>query len=439
MKGDWSKTTWMARGEYDLTDSVMMYLSYETGWKSGVLQDGKGYDDLVTSGGTLDFSRNNSLLQKPEEVDSIELGIKTDFRDWRLSANVFYMDFSDMQVTGAVIDPVTGQSTLTNTNAGGATIKGLELEASAGLFNDGAGSLRPSRLWMRRMTSSSATNRTSAHARAALWNNCAFGWSRAVPVSATCSTSLATTCRMRRKYQLTVQYSHEFPLPGGAGSGAAHSRQLLRRHVPRLGEPHRSTRGVPLSPTDPGERDFGLQSAYTMVDAAIAFRSSTDQWTAEAFITNASMRPSRPKPSAGRRGRSTLGPAPPRGASASRTSTGNGRQSIRWQERGTSRSHLRTPGTVKEGPCPFYAPDRTFCHDGRRYLRWRGCIHVPKFSSNRLSVWVGAARQRRRTGMLSVTNWSPPWPNIWFCYTKILPRPQAQPHGDTGADQAIRN
>ncbi len=136
MKGDWSKTTWMARGEYDLTDSVMMYLSYETGWKSGVLQDGKGYDDLVTSGGTLDFSRNNSLLQKPEEVNSIEFGVKTDFSDWRLSANVFYMEFSDMQVTGAVIDPVTGQSTLTNTNAGGATIKGLELEASAGLFND---------------------------------------------------------------------------------------------------------------------------------------------------------------------------------------------------------------------------------------------------------------------------------------------------------------
>ena len=54
MKGEWDKTTWMARGEYDLTDSVMMYLSYETGWKSGVLQDGKGYDDLVTPSGTLD-------------------------------------------------------------------------------------------------------------------------------------------------------------------------------------------------------------------------------------------------------------------------------------------------------------------------------------------------------------------------------------------------
>ncbi len=42
-----------------------------------------------------------------------------------------------------------------------------------------------------------------------------------------------------------------------------------------------------LSPTDPGEKDFGRQPAYTMVDAAIAFRSSSDQWTAEAFITNA--------------------------------------------------------------------------------------------------------------------------------------------------------
>src|SRR5262245_9579863 len=140
MKGEWSKTTWMARGEYDLNDETLLYLSYATGWKSGVLQDGRGYSDLLTPSGDLDFSRNNSLLQKPEEVDSIELGVKTDFPTWRLSANAFYMSFTDMQVTGAVIDPVTGSSTLTNTNAGEATIQGLELEASAALF-EGAGRL----------------------------------------------------------------------------------------------------------------------------------------------------------------------------------------------------------------------------------------------------------------------------------------------------------
>ena len=140
MKGDWSKTTYMARGEYDINDSMMVYLSYATGWKSGVLQDGMGYDALDDGTGNLDFSRNNALLQDPEEVDSTELGFKTDFDNWRLSANIFYMDFTDMQVTGAVIDPVTGQSTLTNTNAGGATIQGLELEASVAVF-DSAGRL----------------------------------------------------------------------------------------------------------------------------------------------------------------------------------------------------------------------------------------------------------------------------------------------------------
>ena len=140
MEGNWTKTTWMARGEYDLTDDVLLYVSHATGWKSGVLQDGKGFADLNTGGGSLDFSRNNTLLQDPEEVESTELGVKTDFDNWRLSANLFYMDFTDMQVTGAVIDPVTGRSTLTNTNAGGATIQGLEFEGSVALF-DAAGRL----------------------------------------------------------------------------------------------------------------------------------------------------------------------------------------------------------------------------------------------------------------------------------------------------------
>lgn len=286
MKGDWSKTTWMARGEYDLTDSVMTYLSYETGWKSGVLQDGKGYDDLVTPSGSLDFSRNNSLLQKPEEVDSIELGIKTDFSNWRLSANVFYMDFADMQVTGAVIDPVTGRSTLTNTNAGGATIKGLEVEASAGLFN-GAGQLAATFAYLDATYDEFQGNEQNfGDARGRIWNNCAFG----VEPSGACVGNVfdfaGNNLPYAPEYQLTVQYSHEFPLPGGAAVVPRIRASYYDDMV--LGWENRANRPAgTLNATDPGEKDFGLQPAYTMVDAAIAFRSSTDQWSAEAFITNA--------------------------------------------------------------------------------------------------------------------------------------------------------
>jgi iron complex outermembrane receptor protein len=286
MKGDWSKTTWMARGEYDLTDSVMMYLSYESGWKSGVLQDGKGYDDLVTPSGTLDFSRNNSLLQKPEEVDSIELGVKTDFNNWRLSTNVFYMDFTDMQVTGAVIDPVTGQSTLVSTNAGSATIKGLELEASAGLF-DGAGQLAATFAYLDATYDEFFGNSQNfGNANGRIWNKCAFG----VEPDGACVGNVfdfsGNSLPYAPKYQLTVQYSHEFPLPGGAAvvpriRASYYDKMYLNWE--NLTDRPAGT----LSPADPGDRKFGYQPSYTMLDAAIAFRSSTNQWTAEAFITNA--------------------------------------------------------------------------------------------------------------------------------------------------------
>jgi iron complex outermembrane recepter protein len=286
MKGEWDKMTWMARGEYDLTDSVMMYLSYETGWKSGVLQDGKGYDDLVTPGGTLDVSRNNSLLQKPEEVNSIELGVKTDFSNWRLSTNVFYMDFTDMQITGAVIDPVTGQSTLVSTNAGSATIKGLELEASAGVF-DGAGQLGATFAYL------DATydefiggSQNFGNANGRIWNDCALG----VLPNGACVDNVfdfsGNSLPYAPEFQLTVQYSHEFPLP----SGAAVVPRIRASYYDKMFLNWENLTDRPpgtLSETDPGDKEFGYQPAYTMLDAAIAFRSSTDQWTAEAFITNA--------------------------------------------------------------------------------------------------------------------------------------------------------
>lgn len=286
MKGEWDKTTWMARGEYDLTDSVMTYLSYETGWKSGVLQDGRGYDDLVTPSGTLDFSRNNSLLQQPEEVDSIELGVKTDFSDWRLSANLFYMDFKDMQVTGAVIDPVTGQSTLVSTNAGGATIKGLELEGSTGLF-DGAGQLAMTFAYLDATYDEFlGDSQNFANQNGRIWNECAFG----VQPNGFCVGNVfnfaGNSLPYAPEYQLTVQYSHEFPLPGGAAVvpriRASYYDEMFLNWENLTDRPAGT-----LNADDPGEKDFGLQPSYTMVDAAIAFRSSTDQWSAEAFVTNA--------------------------------------------------------------------------------------------------------------------------------------------------------
>ena len=285
MKGNWTKTTWMVRGEYDLSDSVLLYLSHGTGWKSGVLQDGMSFAALDDGSGNLDFSRNDALLQDPEEVQSTELGVKTDFAGWRLSANLFYMDFTNMQVTGAVIDPVTGQSTLTNTNAGGSTIQGLEFESSVGVF-DGAGRLDVTLAWLDATYDEFLGNESNfGDARGRIWNPCGLG----VDPSGACVGNVfdfaGNHLPYAPEYQATVIYTHTFELNNGAGI------------VPRLrvsyfddmflGWENRTDRPAgTLSPTDPGEKNFGIQPAYTLVDLSLGYHGANSQWYAEVYGTN---------------------------------------------------------------------------------------------------------------------------------------------------------
>jgi iron complex outermembrane recepter protein len=285
MKGQWNKTTYMLRGEYDLNDSMMLYLSYATGWKSGVLQDGKSYADLVDANGNLDFSRNDALLQEPEEVDSTEFGIKTNFANWRLSANVFYMSFDNMQVTGAVIDPVTGQSTLTNTNAGGATIQGVELEASVALF-DAAGRLDATAAYLDATYDEFLGNESNfGDARGRIWNPCGLG----VEPSGQCTGNVfnfaGNNLPYAPQYQLSLTYTHTFLLADGASIEPRVRASYYDDMY--LGWENRTDRPPgTLSPTDPGEKDFGVQPAYTIVDLSLGYHSANGQWQVEGFINN---------------------------------------------------------------------------------------------------------------------------------------------------------
>ena len=286
MKGTWNKTTWMARGEFDLNDEVLVYLSHATGWKSGVLQDGMGFGDLDDGTGNLDFSRNDALLQDPEEVESTELGVKTDFAGWRLSANLFYMDFTDMQVTGAVIDPVTGQSTLTNTNVGGATIQGVELEGSLFVF-DSAGRLDLTFAYLDATYDEFLGNESNfGDARGRIWNPCGLG----VEPSGACTGNVfnfaGNSLPYAPEYQATLIYTHTFEL--GNGSSIVPRARVSYFDDQFLGWENRTDRPAgTLSPTDPGERDFGVQPSYTMVDLSLGFHGSNGQWYTEAFVTNA--------------------------------------------------------------------------------------------------------------------------------------------------------
>jgi iron complex outermembrane recepter protein len=286
MKGDWSKTTWMVRGEYDLSDDVLLYVSHGTGWKSGVLQDGMGFAQLDDGSGNLDFSRNNALLQEPEEVESTEIGVKTDFAGWRVSANLFYMDFTNMQVTGAVIDPDTGQSTLTNTNAGGSTIQGVEFESSVALFGS-AGRLDLTLAYLDATYDEFLGNESNfGDARGRIWNPCGLG----VEPSGACVGNVfdfaGNNLPYAPEYQATLIYTHTFEL----GNGATVVPRIRASYYDDqfLGWENRTDRPAgTLSPDDPGERDFGVQPSYTMLDLSLGYHSASGQWYTEAFVTNA--------------------------------------------------------------------------------------------------------------------------------------------------------
>ncbi len=134
VKGEWSKGTYRVGLDYDLDDSTLLYGVYSTGFKGGV------FTDVVTirrTGERLD------ILAGPEEVGTLELGMKASLLDGSMNVNaaLFFSDYNDMQVTtnknlGPERDPLPGedpstipdQTQLVTENAGKASITGLEVE-----------------------------------------------------------------------------------------------------------------------------------------------------------------------------------------------------------------------------------------------------------------------------------------------------------------------
>lgn len=108
--------------EYHWSNDLMTYFSWSRGFKSG------GFNGRC--GQALTCNRNYD----PETVDGFEVGLKGDFLDNRLRANValFWNSYKDLQRT--VIVPLPGaanpQETVTD-NAATADIRGIEIELTA--------------------------------------------------------------------------------------------------------------------------------------------------------------------------------------------------------------------------------------------------------------------------------------------------------------------
>lgn len=116
LDGSWSSTTPKFILDWRATENVMLYASYAEGFKSGSFQYG---DDAQLA--TAPF--------EPEEVQSIEVGAKTQLLNDRLQLNLSYYDATYDGAQNAFFDPVAGRVVIVN--VGELEVKGLEVDLVA--------------------------------------------------------------------------------------------------------------------------------------------------------------------------------------------------------------------------------------------------------------------------------------------------------------------
>jgi iron complex outermembrane receptor protein len=110
---DTDNITWTAKADYAITDDILIYASYATGFKS------PGFSSDCFNP-TACFRRVDE-----EQLDSIEAGLRTQFWDGRITFNAtaFYNDYQDLQISGTL-----PSGAFTRINAGEARIQGAEIE-----------------------------------------------------------------------------------------------------------------------------------------------------------------------------------------------------------------------------------------------------------------------------------------------------------------------
>ena len=112
----WEAWTYDLTPEYRINDNLRVFFRYAHGFRSGGFNTG------------LSTSLAQLTTVDPEELDAYELGLKSEWFDRRLTvnANLFYYDYSDIQVNLLTVN--NGVLTTALTNGAKGKVKGAELE-----------------------------------------------------------------------------------------------------------------------------------------------------------------------------------------------------------------------------------------------------------------------------------------------------------------------
>ena len=112
----WDEPTWRVALNHQLDDNIMIYGSYNRGFKSGLF-------NAIVTGGQPEPAVN------PETLDAYEVGFKGDFMNRRLRLNLaaFYYDYQDIQLVNVEVN------TTRLINAAEAEVLGIELQGQAAI------------------------------------------------------------------------------------------------------------------------------------------------------------------------------------------------------------------------------------------------------------------------------------------------------------------
>ncbi len=114
-----SRVTWKASAEFDVTPTSLLYATAESGYRAGGLQ-------LTES----------KTVYKPEFITAYTIGSKNRFLNNRLQVNLeaFWWKYRDQQITYFTVD-TSGTLISSNENAGRSTIKGADIDVVAKPFS----------------------------------------------------------------------------------------------------------------------------------------------------------------------------------------------------------------------------------------------------------------------------------------------------------------
>jgi len=120
-----TRTTPMASLSYQFTDTVNSYVSWQRGFRGG------GFNPRPASAAQV-------TAFNPEDLDSYEWGLKSEWFERKLRANlaVFYVKYTDLQLPSVFVDS-NDVVTFPPLNAGKAHMEGVELEFQASPFGGG--------------------------------------------------------------------------------------------------------------------------------------------------------------------------------------------------------------------------------------------------------------------------------------------------------------